>query len=305
MPFLKKLITLQCLGLNGFEASFAEYDSDFWNKTYYNQVLYQVKTQATFEQGAGFYFTESPAWNIKSQIAAHATWAELRHDTILYVKQVVAERAGDGDFEPTFRTEPLPKPVHYIEPNVPFWEGSLASVANLISVYEYYDLLDDESKYALENLFTLYKRILSIVRLEAENQPVPENDLEWIPTIASSLNRLVMVHNNAGYVADTDLLKMACIADVYTNTDLGVCLEVGVINPVRLYVPLNDSQGGKRIAVGYGFSYAEFTHPMTDRLSDEQWKKIVYDSGKDLTEYMPFWEKECFVNQTQLTSVFR
>lgn len=297
MPGLKEI-------LDSLETSFAEYDSDFWNKTYYNQVLYQVKTQATFEQGAGFYFTESPAWNIKSQIAAHGTWAELRHDTILYVKQVVAERAGDGDFEPTFRTEPLPKPVHYIEPNVPFWEGSLASVANLMSIYEYYDLLDDESKTVLENLSALYKRILMIVRLEAENQPVSENDLEWIPTIAYSLNRLVMVHTNGGYSPDNDQLKMACIADVYTNNQLGVCLEVGVANPVRLYVPLNDSQGGKRIAVGYGFSYAEFTHPMTDRLTDEKWKNIVYKQKKDLTDYMPFWEKECFVNESQLP-IFR
>ena len=261
--------------LDNLEEAFAQYDSDFWNKTYYNQVLYQVKTQATFEQGAGFYFTESPAWNIKSQIAAHATWAELRHDTILYVKQVVAERAGDGDFDPTFRTEPLPKPVHYIEPNVPFWEGSLASAANLMTIYQYYDLLDDESKYVLENLSNLYQRILKIVKLEAANKPVDYDDIDWIPTIIPSLGRLVMVHNNNGYVNDTELLKMACIADVYTNNDLGICLEVGVGNPVRLYVPLNDSQGGKRIAIGYSFSYAEFTHDVTDRMTDEQWKKMV------------------------------
>ncbi len=297
MPGLKGI-------LDSFEASFAEYDSDFWNKTYYNQVLYQVKTQATFEQGAGFYFTESPAWNIKSQLAAHGTWAELRHDTILYVKQVAAERAGDGDFEPTYRTEPLPKPVHYIEPNVPFWEGSLASVANLMSIYEYYDLLDDESKTVLENLSALYNRILMIVRLEAENQPVSYNDIEWIPTIISSLNRLIMIHTNGGYSEDNDQLKMACIADVYTNNELKVCLEVGVANPVRLYVPLNDSQGGKRIAIGYGFSYVEFTQDMTDRMTDEQWKDIVYKQKKDITEYMPFWEKECFVKESEIP-VFR
>jgi hypothetical protein len=113
-----------------------------------------------------------------------------------------------------------------------------------------------------------------------------------------------MVHTNGGYSPDNDQLKMACIADVYTNNQLGVCLEVGVANPVRLYVPLNDSQGGKRIAVGYGFSYAEFTHPMTDRLTDEKWKNIVYKQKKDLTDYMPFWEKECFVNESQLP-IFR
>ena len=286
--------------LDDFENTFAQYDSDFWNKTYYNQVLYQVKTQATFEQGAGFYFTESPAWNIKSQIAAHATWAELRHDTILYVKQVAAERAGDGDFEPTFRTEPLPKPVHYIEPNVPFWEGSLASVANLMTIYEEYGLLDDESKYVLETLADMYERILTIVKLEAANQPVPSDDIDWIPTIASYLGRLVMVHNNYGYIQDDTQLRMACIADVYTNNDYGLCLEVGVGQPVRLYVPLNDSQGGKRIAIGYSFTYAEFTHNMNDRMTDEQWKAIVYNPNTDFEEYMPFWEKECFLDKSTL-----
>ena len=288
--------------LDSFEQDFASYDSDFWNQTYYNQVLYQVKAQANFEQGAGFYFTESPAWNIKSQIAAHATWAELRHDTILYVKQVMAERAGDGDFEPTFRTEPLPDPVHYIEPNLPFWEGAYTSVLKLMAIYETYDLLDEESKSTLERLYEIYKRILSIVKTEADNLPVSKDDLEWIPTIASSFAQIVMVHNNRGYVSDSNLLRMACIADVFTNNDYGMCLEVGVGTPVRLYVPLNDSQGGKRIAVGYGFSYVEFLQPSTDRLTDEQWKKTVYTSKEDLENYMPFWEKECILKETKLSS---
>jgi len=288
--------------LDKLENIYASYDSDFWNQTYYNQVLYQVKTQATFEQGAGFYFTESPAWNIKSQIAAHGTWAELRHDTILYVKQVMAERAGDGDFEPTYRTEPLPKPVHYVEPNVPFWEGSLASVTKLMSIYDYYNLLDEESRYALERLHEIYSRLLSIAKAEAENKPISEEDNEWITTVASALGRIAMVHNDKGYVNDDDLLRMACIADVFTNNELGVCLEVGVATPTRLYVPLNDSQGGKRIAIGYGFSYVEFTHPSNDRMTDEQWKAIVYKPNQNLDEYMPFWEKECFLKETSLSN---
>ena len=92
---------------------------------------------------------------------------------------------------------------------------------------------------------------------------------------------------------------MACIADVYTNNELKVCLEVGVGSPIRLYVPLNDSQGGKRIAIGYGFSYVEFTHSADNRLSDKQWKEYVYKSHqKDFEDYLPFWEKECFLNPT-------
>ncbi|MCR5081723.1 MAG: DUF3160 domain-containing protein [Treponema sp.] len=289
--------------LDSFENSFAACDSSFWNQTYYNQVLYQIKTLATFEQGAGFYFTESPAWNLKSQITAHATWAELRHDTILYVKQVFAERAGDGDFEPTFRTEPLPKPVHYIEPNLPFWESSLSSVIMLTKIYEDYDLLDNETKFTLESLVNLYTRIIEIVKNEVADLPISSKDNDWIPTISASLRNLVLIHNNNGYIDDEDLLKMACIADVYTNNELNVCLEVGVGTPVRLYVPLNDSQGGKRIAIGYSFKYVEFLQPSNDRMSDESWKQIVYkDDPKDFDKYLPFWEKKCFLSPTTLSN---
>ena len=92
---------------------------------------------------------------------------------------------------------------------------------------------------------------------------------------------------------------MAVIADVYTNSDLQMVLETGVGIPYRIYVALNDGQGGKRIAVGYTFSYYEFPHPMEDRLTDEAWKEAVY-SGQPLDSFKPFWSQ----NQTLRASGF-
>ncbi|MBO5607074.1 MAG: DUF3160 domain-containing protein [Treponema sp.] len=278
--------------LDWLENGFAEMGDDFWNLTYYNQVLYQVKSQASFEQGAGFYFTESPAWNIKSQIAAHGTWAELRHDTILYVKQVYAERAGDGDFDPTYRTKTLPRPTNYIEPNVPFWQSSKESVQNLRTILAKYNLLDEEADYSLSTLEETYTRAYTISLIEAGNKPISENDNEWIRNLSSKLTYAAMPYAKGEAVQDYDQLKMSCIADVFTNTDYGVCLEVGVGRPYRLYVPLNDAQGGKRIAIGYGFSYYEFYQPQNDRMTDETWKKITYNTSyKDMEKYLPFWEQ--------------
>jgi len=82
---------------------------------------------------------------------------------------------------------------------------------------------------------------------------------------------------------------MALVADVFTNAEYEVVLETAVGIPYRLYIPLNDRQGGKRIAIGYGFSYYEFTHPMSDRLNNEQWKAIVYSNYASMTRYLPFW----------------
>ncbi len=277
------------------EQQFNNEDSGFWTKNYYNTVLYQVKTQANFAQGSQFYFTESPAWNVKSLNAGLGTWAELRHDTILYAKQSYAERAGDGDFDPTFRTEKLPVPVNYVEPNVPFWEGSLLGVQILEKTLDAYSLIDSEGKYALQALKSIYEKCLVIAQKEAQDTDISEDENKWIRTIPNILAKYILLYTDGDWFEDKDQFKMACIADVFTNTEHGVCLETGVGRPNELYIPLNDNQGGKRIAIGYGFSYYEFYHPMGDRLTDEQWKAIVYDGDDDMSKYIPHWAQSCII----------
>ena len=277
--------------LNELEQFFASKDEKFWTGTYYNMVLFETAAQSRFEPGSGFYFTETPKWAVKSMLASHGTWAELRHDTILYVKQVYGERAGGDDIEPTYRAEKLPQTVHYIEPNIPFFEGFRIANALLAETYAHYGLYDDKAKEAIDGLQKLADRALEITKLELNDQPVSEEQLAWIATIPSELAKYVMVYQNPyGYSSDEEQFKMAVIADVYTNSDLGMVLETGVGIPYRIYVALNDGQGGKRIAVGYTFSYYEFPHPMDDRLTDEAWKEAVY-SGQSLEAFKPFWSQ--------------
>jgi hypothetical protein len=277
--------------LDSMEKEFDSYDAAFWQRNYYNDVLFQVKAQAQFEPGAGFYFTESPAWGTKAMLSSHGTWSELRHDTLLYAKQTYAERAGDGDFAPTFRTEEIPEPVHYLEPNLSFWQGSAIAIQKLLKTLDAYGLLDEESANAFGNLQEIYAKAAQIAALEAQDKPVSSPDLKWIAAIPSELVYLVVVHVEGGDIVDVNQLKMAIVADVYTNAELKVALETGVGIPYRIYVPLNDAQGGKRIAVGYVYSYYEFPQPIGDRMTDETWKGIVYKPGVDLAKYEPFWSK--------------
>ncbi len=282
--------------LGVLQKTFDSFDQSFWQKTYYNSVLYEVKAQAQFEPGAGFYFTETPAWGTKAMLAAHGTWSELRHDTILYVKQSYAERAGDGDYEPTFRTLPIPDPVHYLEPDVPFWQGSVLAVQNLMKTLDSFKLLDEESAAGLGRLQGVLLNALDIATAEAQDKPLSAQDIAWIPTIPAELARVVLLHAGSGGQMDPEQLKMAVIADVYTNAELRQVLETAVGIPCRIYVALNDGQGGKRIAVGYSFSYYEFGHPMSDRMTDEQWKAIAYDPSAKLDDYQPFWTKGIFLD---------
>jgi hypothetical protein len=274
--------------LNAMQKSLMEVKDDYWLSTYYANILYQIKTQALFENGAGFYFTEKPGWNLKNMNAAHGTWAELRHDTILYAKQNYAERGGGGD-GPTFRTKPLPEPIHYIEPNIPFWITSALGMQKLYTILEKYNHLDGKTAQVLSGMHSLFVKAAEISILETDNQEVSRLDLNWIRSFAWELARLVVTHIEGGVIEDRDALRMALVADVFTNAEIGMVLETAVGIPYRLYIPLNDRQGGKRIAVGYGFSYYEFNQPMSNRLNNEQWKAIVYSDKPDMAQYLPFW----------------
>jgi hypothetical protein len=277
--------------LDIIEREFDSRDAKFWQRSYYSAALFQVRTQARFEPGAGFYFTESPAWGTKAMLSAHGTWSELRHDTILYAKQSGAERSGGGDFEPTFRTEAIPEPVHYLEPNLPFWQGSAVAVQKFLKTLDVYGLLDEETSTAFVRLQEICAKAARISLTESRDLPLSPADLAWIATIPAELVPLVFIHVGEGDVEDADQLRMAIVADVFTNAELGKVLETGLGIPYRIYVPLNDGQGGKRIAVGYGFSYYEFEKPIGERMTDETWKTLVYSPGADLEAFKPFWSR--------------
>jgi len=275
--------------MNELQRELENVSIDYWMSTYYNNVLYQIKTLSKFENGTGFYFTERPGWNLKAMNSAHGVWAELRHDTILYAKQVVAEMGG-GSENPTFRTKPLPAPIHYLEPNIPFWDASIIAFQKLYEILQKYGYLDGNTAQMLTRLHELYIKAAEISMQEAEDKPVSAADSVWISRIARDLAYLSLTHTiRYGYTEDINSLRMALAADVFTNAETMLVLETAVGIPYRIYIPLNDGQGGKRIAVGYCFSYYEFPQPMSQRLNNEQWKEIVYADNANMDGYLPFW----------------
>jgi hypothetical protein len=154
-----------------------------------------------------------------------------------------------------------------------------------------YDYMDEKTSQALTGMYNFFKKAAEISELEVNDQEVSRSDLTWIRRAARELAYLVMTHIDGGYVDDdnTNNLRMALVADVFTNAEIGMVLETAVGIPYRLYIPLNDNQGGKRIAIGYGFSYYEFHQPMSNRLNNDEWKAIVYKDNPSMHEYLPFW----------------
>lgn len=285
--------------LDLLQAKFEEQEESFWSTTYYMQVLRQIKSLCNFEQGAGFYFTESPWWDIKSLITSHATYAEIKHDTILYSKQSYAEKGGDGDFEATFRTKKLPSAKNYLEPNKDFWKASRKSIEMLKEIVSEYNFSTIYIDNVLTSLEEIYQKLETISEQEEYDIAIPEEDNKWLKVLPSLLEKLIFLNEENIYIEDTDSLRMACIADVFTNSFYQKTLEVATGSPIKMYVALNDING-KRISIGYIFSYYEFYQNQNERLNDQEWNENIYEVDTIGTEdKMPDWEKDILLPKSE------
>lgn len=279
--------------LDTYKDFFNSQDDAFWQQSYYTKVLEMIKHQANFQSGAGYYFTVDKKWNEKAVTAALGQWAALRHDTILYVKQVYAEKAGGGDEEPTFRYINPYKPIHYVEPNIPFYYALDDTLELLNQLLAHYDLMSNGYRSKIAKFKAQIELAIRVSKAIQNNTPVSADDNKALKSVASIMSYIVLRDNvHVGTMASYDeKLRMAIIADVYTQSELGMVLEVGIGKPRRIYVALNDGPGGKRIAQGYTFSYYEFKHPMNDRLTNETWRKWIYEDKKDMSPYIPVWSQ--------------
>ena len=95
-------------------ANFAALKQADWTANVYSGWLYALQALARPEPRDARYpaFMRTPAWTRKEMLTALGSWTELRHDTILYAKQTMAEM-GAG--------EPPQPPRGYVEPNPALW----------------------------------------------------------------------------------------------------------------------------------------------------------------------------------------
>ncbi|MGL1891983.1 MAG: DUF3160 domain-containing protein [Spirochaetaceae bacterium] len=254
-----------------------------WSKSYYSRNLELIKQLTQFEQNSSFYFTEKGRWNKKSLLSAHGSWAELRHDTILYVKQVMSLTSFEPEELLTFDTILYPRPIHFVEPNIEFFKTLNILITE---IHNYSILIESNPIYIIKfsRLQEVVTNLTEIVNLELTNSPISNNQNDYISEVPNILADII-----SSKIGEQS--EMPIIADVFTQLDEGKVLEIGTGLPKRMFVALNDEHGGKRIATGYTFSYYEFQHPIDDRLTNEKWRAQIYTPFVNLNSKLPFWLK--------------
>jgi hypothetical protein len=289
------------------QAWFSGLDETEWTETLYNTWLYTFLPLMDETPGTSPSFMQNTAWQDKQLNTVLGSWAELKHDTILYAKQVYAEMGG-GPPPP----DPVP-PRGYVEP-VPYFYARLAALTRM--TYEGLDdrnILNDLDRASLENLEDLALFLMNVSIKELEAQTLTEDEYERIRYIGGELEHFVMISSNsdaddpfAPKYLDEDP-QAAVIADVATDPGAeggAQVLEVGVgrINEIHVVVPIFLADGSMfwQVAKGGVFSYYEFPWPAQDRLTDDAWKTML-DEGT--APERPVWTDSFVSDSTEFNQL--
>ena len=261
-----------------------------WTQNLYWGWLYQLRP-LTDEKSSGYpAFMQNTAWAGKELNTFLGSWSELKHDTILYAKQVYAELGGGGPEKKDDRG--------YVEPN-PYVYARLASLLKMTNEgLEVRGLLTASMKDNLSNMEQLAMSLKTISEKELNTESLTDADYELIRSYGGQLEHFWLEINQdepqykeLGQRDFLDQNPAAIVADVATDPN-GQVLEEGTgkISEIFVVVPVD---GKLRIVKGGVYSYYEFPWPLSDRLTDTKWREML-NSGQP--PQLPEWTKS-FVAQ--------
>jgi hypothetical protein len=260
-------------------------ESKSWTQDLYSNWLYTLLPLTQAKTDGYPDFMRSQAWARKELNTLLGSWTELKHDTILYVKQMYAEAGGGGE-EVDDRG--------YVEPN-PLVFGRLAAMAKATREgLAARDLLSERDKDSLERLEKLSTSLQAIAEKELTNRPVAKEDFDLIRSYGVQLEHFwVEALRDVEFQlhrSQADSQPAALVADVATDPT-GLVLEeaIGYIDEIYVIVPVD---GKPRIVKGGVFSYYEFTWPMDDRLTDAKWRQMLEEKQ---APSRPEWTKAYLV----------
>ena len=248
------------------------------------------------------YFMVTPEWDKKDLNAVLASWAELKHDAILYAKQPAGAECGGGDEIP----EPVVK--GYVEPNSGFWKKAIELLDNTEKVLKQENMLTDRLSEITGRMREEAQFLLAISDKELAGKEITDEEYDQIKVIGATFENisLDLVRGKDQYLMGwSDVQgadkKVALVADVYTansdnNPSKSILFEaVGDADEIYVVVEID---GCLYLTRGAVLSYREFKQPINEqRLTDEEWQQQL---EKNARKGVPEWMKPILVPLNKL-----
>ena len=266
--------------LNEFIKQFEKLDKHVYEKNIYNAWLNNIRlTVQKFGEGYPSFMT-TKAWDIKNTNSGLGSYTELKHDTVLYGKQPMAEMGG-----PEYL-----KAVVYVEPNVELYEN-IKGLA--IYIKDYVDSLkgyEFKLEFAYDNFFQVMDKVLSASYKELNNEVLTDEEYEELRWIGGLMEGII-IHANKNiedeefsWLIPKDMALISDIANADFNGDMIIKkLAIGNPNEIYVVVPIGDELYLTRGSV---YNFFEFSDE--NRYTDEEWVEL-YNS--DSRPERPEWIK--------------
>lgn len=247
------------------------------------------------EYGEGYPdFMKSEKWQYKDLNTALASWAQLKHDTILYAKEFGAEMGG---YDPV-------EVKHYVEPNVNLYRRVKYLVGLTMDADEEYSLLNETQRDRLKDFDNMLEFLIKVSLEELKDETTSDEDNERLSVIGGEMENIFMAFNDGGgdfeiAPRDRDTANVADIQMIGSNVvdkPEGSFLEVGSGRFSTMYViyRLDDKY---YIGRGPVMNYYEFYSD--HRLDNNEFKEMlpVYDMDGEKDKVEPFFKWELFTNR--------
>ena len=250
--------------------------ASFWDASLYNQWLNTLNPLLT-PKGEGYpAFMQTDAWTRKNLQSYLGSYTELKHDTVLYSKQMLAE--GDGPVTPDRDDRGYVEP----EPQV-FTRLSNLSEATADGLEEM-GILDASERSDLDKLSEIAERLSTIAKKELEGETPTTEEFELIRSIGVDLehfwHEVFKDQSEREYFRSMEY-PSPIIADVASDT--GSTLELATGKPCPMFVVV-EVDGVLKVASGPVFVFYQFTQPSSQRMTDDEWREAlrnVYQTGLD------------------------
>lgn len=255
--------------------SFSEADNVLWKGSLYAGWLNTLRPLLTVK-GEGYpMFMQNEEWTRKSLECFAGSFTELKHDTVLYSKQVIAEMGGGMDEEPDDRG--------YVEPEPLVYERFAALADETAQGLQRYGMLGEADEENLSRLSELAGQLQIISGKELRDEVLTDEEYELIKGYGGSIEHFwyeTLKDESEDGMVSAQECPAAVVVDIATDPN-GTILEAATGDPSSIMVVVK-VDGKLKIAKGSVYSFYQFTWPLDDRLTDSQWRVMMgIQSDKD------------------------
>lgn len=247
----------------------AQENAALWSASLYSGWLNTLRPLLT-EKGEGYpVFMQNAEWLKKDLECFAGSFTELKHDTILYSKQVMAEMGGGYDEQIDDRGYVQPEPLVY--------ERFAALSGQTAQGLSQFGMLSEADEENLSRLTAIAQQLLTISHKELVEETLTQEEYEFIRSYGGYIEHFWYEAAKAAAGTDEEIssreFPAAIVADIATDPN-GTVLEAATGNPSAIYVAVK-VDGKIKLARGSVYAFYQFPWPMDDRLTDGRWRQMM------------------------------